>query len=365
MKYSEILPNWPRCNDRANKQSEANELRFRLTGEALGGIKDIKLLGREAAYLDRFSIPSSDMAHAQIGVIALSQAPRYAVHIIAFGGIILLCMVLLDPVGLEEREALGGILPLAGLLAFAGQRLMPELQKLYQSLTIMTSGIAALNRVHGDLLGGNAALLDRSQPDPVGLRANLTLKDVSYAYPGAKRAGLSEVSLTIRAGERIGVVGASGAGKTTLADAILGLLRPQAGTMRADGQEITHENLRAWQQTVGYIPQDMFLTDASLSENIALGLQPDEIDEAKVERAARTAQLHDFAITQLPDGYATRIGKHLLSLSGSHRQRIGIALALHHGAIVKYLTGCPRQAAFLFLPKKAKAIWRRPLKFHA
>jgi ABC-type bacteriocin/lantibiotic exporter with double-glycine peptidase domain len=197
---------------------------------------------------------------------------------------------------------------------------------------MMTSGAEALNRVHGDMFGGRAAHLDSSQPDPMGLRAHLTLKGVSYAYPGAERAGLSEVGLTIRAGERIGVVGFSGGGKTTLADVILGLLRPQAGTMRADGQEITHETLRAWQRTVGYVPQDIFLTDASLSENIALGLLPEEIDEAKVERAARIAQLHDFAITELPDGYATRIGERGVRLSGGQRQRIRIARALYHDA---------------------------------
>jgi ABC-type bacteriocin/lantibiotic exporter with double-glycine peptidase domain len=310
----------------------ANQNRFRIAGEALGGIKDIKLLGREAAYLDRFSVPSFDMARAEIGVSVLSQAPRYAIQIIAFGGIILLCILLLEPAGLEGREALGGILPLVGLLAFAGQRLMPEMQKLYQSLTMMTSGAAALHRVYNDLFAGNVARLDRNQPHPMGLRDKLTLASVTYSYPEAEGTGLSEVGLIIRAGERIGVVGASGAGKTTLADVILGLLRPQSGTMCADGQEITHENLRAWQQTVGYVPQDIFLTDASLSENIALGLQPDEIDEAKVEHAARTAQLHDFVMTQLPDGYATRIGERGVRLSGGQRQRIGIARALYHDA---------------------------------
>ncbi|TQE93854.1 MAG: ATP-binding cassette domain-containing protein, partial [Spiribacter salinus] len=144
--------------------------------------------------------------------------------------------------------------------------------------------------------------------------------------------GLRDIGLTIHAGERIGVVGASGAGKTTLADVVLGLLAPQAGTIRADGAEITPETLRAWQQTVGYVPQDIFLTDASLSENIALGLRPEEIDEAKVERAARIAQLHDFAMAELPDGYATLIGERGVRLSGGQRQRIGIARALYHDA---------------------------------
>jgi len=309
-----------------------NERRYRIAGEALGGVKDVKLLGREAAYVDRFNAPSVDMARANIGIGVLAQAPRYAIQIVAFGGIILLCLVLLDPQGLQNREALGRVLPIIGLLAFAGQRLMPELQKLYTSFTMMTAGSAAVDRVHGDLFGGAQRPLDRSQPAPLGLRENLTLEGVIYAYPGAERSGLSDVSLSIRAGERIGVVGASGAGKTTLADVILGLLHPQAGEIRADSTAITPDTLRAWQRTVGYVPQDIFLTDASLSENIALGLRPDEIDQVKVERAARIAQLHDFAMAELPGGYATLIGERGVRLSGGQRQRIGIARALYHDA---------------------------------
>lgn len=314
------------------ERAEANRSRYRIAGEALGGIKDVKLLGREVAYLDRYSGPSADMARSQIGVGVISQAPRFAIQIVAFGGIIVLCLALLDPEALEAREALGGILPLVGLLAFAGQRLMPELQKLYQSITQMTAGAAALHRVHDDLFGGVQRPIDRTQHAPLGLRDTLTLDGVTYAYPGADRAGLRDVSLTIRAGERIGVVGSSGAGKTTLADVILGLLTPEAGTLLADGKEIGPENLRAWQRSVGYVPQDIFLTDASLSENIALGLRPEEIDSGKVEQAARIAQLHDFAMDQLPDGYATLIGERGVRLSGGQRQRIGIARALYHDA---------------------------------
>lgn len=313
-------------------RAQANERRFRIAGEALAGIKNVKLLGREASYLDRFSEPSAAMAHAQIGIGVLAQAPRFAIQMLAFGGIIVLCLLMLDPVDLRGREALGGILPLLGLLAFAGQRLMPELQKVYQSHTIMTSGAAALNRVCDDLSAGSNALIDRSRSTPLGLQQALTLDAVDYTYPGAKRFGLCQVSVTIQAGERIGVVGASGAGKTTLADVILGLLRPQTGTIQADGKKITQETMRAWQQTVGYVPQDIFLTDASLSENIALGLRIDEIDLAKVERVARIAQLHDFVMAELPNGYESRIGERGVRLSGGQRQRIGIARALYNDA---------------------------------
>ena len=314
------------------KRANANAARFRIAGEALNGIKDIKLLGREAGYLDRFSGPSLEMAKSQVGVSVLGAAPRFGIQVIAFGGIIVLCLALLDPEGLREREALGSVLPIIGLLAFAGQRLMPELQKLYQSIVQMTAGVAALERVYEDLHGGTDTKLDRSDPAPLGLRDVLELDDVSYSYPNAETAGIRNVSLQIRAGERIGIVGTSGAGKTTLADVILGLLAPQSGTIRCDGSAIKSETLRAWQKTVGYVPQDIFLTDASLSENIALGLLPMEIDEDKVQRAASIARLHEFAMAELPDGYATHVGERGVRLSGGQRQRIGIARALYHDA---------------------------------
>lgn len=313
-------------------RAKANAERFRIAGEALSGIKDIKLLGREAGYLDRFGGPSLKMAQSQVSVNVISQAPRFGIQIIAFGGIIVLCLALLDPEGLREREALGDILPVIGLLAFAGQRLMPELQKLYQSMVEMTAGMAALERVYEDLHFGTNAKLDRTQPAPLGLHKMLELDAVSYSYPDAEAAGIRNVSIQIRAGERIGIVGASGAGKTTLADVILGLLAPQSGTIRSDGTAITSETLRAWQQTVGYVPQDIFLTDASLRENIALGLRPEEIDDTKVEHASRIAQLHQFAMSELPDGYSTLIGERGVRLSGGQRQRIGVARALYHDA---------------------------------
>ena len=315
------------------RRARANEARFRIAGDALGGIKDIKLLGREATYLDRYDAPSADMARSQIGVGVISEAPRYAIQVLAFGGVIVLCLWLLDPTALQERNALEGFLPIVGLMAFAGQRLMPEWGKLYMSATQMTAGSAAVDRVYDDLCRGAAdGGLYRSRPPPLRLRRILELEGVSYTYPNADRAGLTDVTLSIRAGERIGVVGRSGAGKTTFADVVLGLLPPDGGTIRADGIAVTKDNIRAWQQTVGYVPQNIFLTDASLSENIALGLPPENIDSLKVERSARIAQLHELALSELTEGYATPIGEKGIRLSGGQRQRIGIARALYHDA---------------------------------
>lgn len=314
------------------RRAEVNKQRFRIAGEALSGIKDIKLLGREPNYLDRYSGPAEEMARLQTKFSIFASAPQFAMQIFAFGGIILLCLLLLNPDELQQRSALGDLLPLLGVLAFAGQRLMPQLQAVYGAITQMTYGASAVDRVSDDLRSGAHAKLDRRQSAPLRLRRDLTLDGVSYVYPNADQPSLREVSLRIGAGERIGIVGASGAGKTTLADVVLGLLAPNTGTLRADGTPIAGDMLRAWQNSVGYVPQDIFLVDASLSENIALGFAPGAIDDAKVERAARIAQLHEFITQELPEGYDTLIGERGVRLSGGQRQRIGIARALYHDA---------------------------------
>lgn len=314
-------------------RANANSERFRVVNEALSGIKDIKLLGREGSYADRYAEQSQRMALSLVAVQVISQVPQFVLQAVAFGGIILLCLTLMDAEGLASGEALGGILPILGIFAFAGQRLMPELSKLYQSLAQLTAGGAAVSMVHDDLLdkAGSGSLL-RDIPPAIGLTHQLALESVSYRYPNAELAGLKNVSLNIRAGERIGVIGSTGAGKTTLADLMLGLLSPSEGRILADGIEITCENLQAWQQSVGYVPQDIFLIDANLTENIALGVLPQEIDEDRVRHAAEIACLDVFIQEELPDGYNTTIGERGVRLSGGQRQRIGIARALYHDA---------------------------------
>ncbi|HEV8034495.1 ABC transporter ATP-binding protein [Yoonia sp.] len=310
-----------------------NRQRFRLANEAISGIKDIKILGRERAYLERYRRPSLKMAQTQVRSAVFQQVPPVALQAVALGGVILLCIVLIDPSGIDSGAALGGVLPVLGVFAFAGQRLMPELSKLYGSLAQMQGGSAAVDAIYDDLvLHKNPHRLPEIAAVPLGLKAHLSLENISYRYPNADQAGVHGVTLSITAGEKIGIVGSTGAGKTTLADIILGLLEPDQGRLVADDVEITQDTLRAWMQSLGYVPQDIFLTDAAVGENIALGVPPEKIDQARVQEAARIARIDDFIMTELPDGYATFIGERGVRLSGGQRQRIGIARALYHDA---------------------------------
>ncbi|MEH6478065.1 MAG: ABC transporter ATP-binding protein, partial [Sneathiella sp.] len=271
---------------------EGNSARYRLANEALGGVKDIKLSCREQAYVERFMAPSLKVARAAIAAQVIGQVPQYVMQAVGFGGMIALCLVMLDPVELTSGAAVGSILPLIGVFAFGGQRLLPDMSRLYAGLTQLNAGAAAVDAIHADLTSlAGARALTKTLPPPLGLKSELSLEQVSYSYPAADHAGIRDVSLTIQAGEKIGIVGTTGAGKTTLADVILGLLPPRGGRLVADGTEITQDNLRAWLQTVGYVPQDIFLIDASVAENIALGLADEEIDRERLLRAAQIAQI--------------------------------------------------------------------------
>lgn len=314
-------------------QVDDNRLRFRFCNEALVAIKDIKLFGRERAYLDRFALHSLNLSKTGVRINVISQVPSLVLQAIGLGGVILLCVVLLDPVEVAGGGALGGLLPLLGVFALAGQRLLPELSRLYSSAAQMQAGRAAVDAVFEDLvLNRHKSALPDMQPKGLGLTHTLTLDGVSYSYPNSTQIGLRNISLSIRAGEKIGIVGVTGAGKTTLADVILGLLVPDQGSLVVDGTLIDETNTRAWMRSVGYVPQDIFLTDAPVAENIALGVLPTEIDTDRLHRAARIARIHQFITEDLPNGYLTKVGERGVRLSGGQRQRIGIARALYHDA---------------------------------
>ncbi|QKT03808.1 ABC transporter ATP-binding protein [Ectothiorhodospiraceae bacterium 2226] len=310
----------------------ANRERFRIAHEALGGIKEVKVLGLENAQLRAFRKPALRFARRQATNQIISELPHFALQALVFGGMVILLLTML-----AARDGnLTAALPLLALYAFAGYRLMPALQKVYRSMTKLRFGEAPLKALHDDVVA--TGIIQRAvdaaplppPPEPIRLRKELELREVSYSYPGAARPALSKIEMSIPARTTVGIVGSTGAGKTTVVDLILGLLSADAGELRVDGSVITPERVRAWQQSLGYVPQSIFLTDDTVAGNIAFGVPPDQIDMAAVERAARIAELHDLVVNDMPEGYATEIGERGVRLSGGQRQRIGIARALYH-----------------------------------
>ncbi len=312
------------------KRASANQRRYQFANEALHGIKDIRILGREQNYLSRFEEPSRAVQEATIVVRVLADIPRHIIQAAMFSATLLFCMILISGTNLGEENALGDILPLLGVFAFAGQRLIPELQRLYGSLATIQFGSAAADRVYADLVE-TAAPSHAGRSGRLTMAKNLEFRKVSYAYPGGEGAGVSDLSFEIKARERIGIAGSSGAGKTTLGDIVLGLLAPSAGALLIDGVQIDAANVREWQRSVGFVPQEIFLSDASVAENIALGLPPEAIDRGHLEACARAAKIHAFVMA-LPARYETRVGERGMRLSGGQRQRIAIARALYKGA---------------------------------
>lgn len=318
--------------------TEAQRQRFKLMGEGFGGIKDALLLGRQQVFTDRFDDASDRFAEAQGTTQALSQAPRYAMELVAFGSVIFLVLYLLT----AHQGNLGTILPALSVYALAGFKLLPAFQQIYTSLSQIRGNLAAFDSLKSDLYASSSAHApvqaseDGQTDQHLAPSQSIQLDNVSFTYPGKQEPALKGLNLEIPANNVIGLVGASGSGKSTTIDLLLGLIEAQQGELLIDGQPLTDENRRAWQNSLGFVPQAIFLADSSIRENIAFGLRPETIDEAKVQRAARMAHLEEL-LTELPDGLETRVGERGVQLSGGQRQRIGIARALYHDADVLVL----------------------------
>lgn len=308
---------------------EANAHRFRIATEALGGIKDLKILGRENYFYDRFSYYAKKMARNMVTHQMVSQLPRFVMEVMSFGGILIIIMYVL----LVKRDV-GQTLPILALYAFAGYRLMPALQGIFSSLTTMSFNLAALDAIHRDMtlhvVSAPSQIKENSELTGIAFNKNIQFDAVTFTYPGVEDPVIKNLCLTIEKNTSVGFVGATGSGKTTTVDIILGLLTPQSGQLKVDSVPITDANLQHWQRHIGYVPQTIFLSDDTLANNIAFGLPPEAIDMSEVERAARIANLHDFVVRELPRGYDTAIGERGVRLSGGQRQRIGIARALYH-----------------------------------
>jgi ATP-binding cassette, subfamily B, bacterial PglK len=291
--------------------------------QGLGGAKEVKLLGREAQFLAEYDHHNSGFARAGRWHNTLLQFPPLWFEVLAMAGLLGLVGAMV-----AQGKGMAALLPTLGLFAAAAFRLMPSANRVMDGIQKLRYGHAVVQTI-----GAELALLEEPAPRPTArvseaFRREIRVEGVRYRYPGAPSDALAGVSLVIPRGAAVGMIGDSGAGKTTLVDVILGLLEPTAGRVLVDGADI-RDDLRGWQDRLGYVPQSIFLTDDTLRRNIAFGLHDEAIDDAAVARAVRAAQLEAF-VALLPEGLDTQVGERGVRLSGGQRQRIGIARALYH-----------------------------------
>lgn len=303
-----------------------NQIRFISLNEAFGASKEIKLAGLEKIYVNRFSKSAKKYADNIASSQAISQLPRYFLEIVAFGGIMVLLLYLIMQTG-----SFNTVLPTISLYAFAGYRLMPALQDIYAALTHLTFVGPSLDNLVKDMknLKLNNAKLSANKNKMIPFET-IKLKNVYYDYPTSSRTTLKNINIDINVKTTVGIVGSSGSGKTTTIDVILGLLEPKSGKLEVDGNIISRENLAAWQNSIGYVPQHIYLADDTIAKNIAFGLESHEINLEAIQKASKIANLHEFVTNELPEKYQTIIGERGIKLSGGQRQRIGIARALYH-----------------------------------
>jgi ABC-type multidrug transport system fused ATPase/permease subunit len=305
---------------------------YREAHQMLGGIKPVKVHRAEEHFLARFAGHSAMIAKMSARVSIFGSA-RYLVEPLAFSGLVV-AVLLLAAKGRDFSD----ILPNLGVMALAGYRLLPSLQLLYSQLTQVSSMRHAVDEVYDEFVEAetdgsvsqaiSSDVLARAKP--FRWNDSITLREISFRYPGASQPVLDEFSLSIAKNTSLGVIGPTGSGKSTFVDLLLGLYRPTAGEILIDDEPLTPALVPAWQASIGYVPQDIFLIDDTIAHNIAFGLADHEIDPARLREACITAQLLEFIEIELPHGFDTMVGERGIRLSGGQRQRIGLARALYH-----------------------------------
>jgi ATP-binding cassette subfamily B protein len=311
--------------------SKQSEKILKSLQEGLGAIRDILIDKSQSIFVNSYEKADSAVRRAERNNNLISAAPRVIVETTA--------IILITTVAYQLNRHDGtliNMLPVLGMLVLAAQRLLPNMQQIYAAWAFITGMRQAL--VDALIILDQKVILIKNNnlKSSFEFRKNIELHSISYKYSKYAPLILSNVTLTIQKGSTIGIVGETGSGKSTFLDILMGLIPPSSGKLLIDGNTIDKSNIEDWQKIITHVPQNIYLIDASLAENIALGINIDDIDMEKIKNAAKKANLHNFVLT-LKDGYATDVGERGARLSGGQRQRIGIARALYKEAKVLFL----------------------------
>ena len=289
--------------------------------QSLGSVKELQVLGRTKWFSDEHAERQRIDAILQRQIKTYQTIPRLWLEFVAVGGLFVLILTMIR-VGKQTES----IIPTVGIFVVTAFRVLPSVNKIVSGLQTLKVSRSTIETIHRDMtLPVDESL---SALDALFIFKDTVVRGMRFDYEHTNRPTLEDINVEIFAGEAVGIVGQSGSGKSTLIDVMLGLLEPQSGSVLINGQDISQVR-NAWQRSIGYIPQTIFLMDDSLRRNIAIGIADNEIDEVAVREALKSAQLEDFVVS-LPEGLDTVVGERGVRLSGGQRQRIGIARALYH-----------------------------------
>ena len=304
---------------------------FRIMNDSFGGIKDILLLGRSSNFKKLFLKTSDELAYSEGNIAVIERSPRYFMELLAFGLMIALVLYLVK----NSQGNLGLLLPILSVYALTGMKLLPSLLLIYSSTATVKGNLAAYEAIREDLKNANAneSNLPNHNDHTFSKYNEINLNKVTFTYPNKIKPALDQISLTIKPNSLVGFVGTSGSGKSTLIDLIVGLIKPQKGEVKIDGTSLNKQNLRAWQNKIGFVPQSIFLTEGTIAENVAFGIPYDLINYEQVEKALKIANLKEL-VSKLEKGVNSKVGERGVQLSGGQRQRIGIARMLYYEAEV-------------------------------
>lgn len=310
----------------------ANGERYKACNEVLGGIKDVKINHADQGYLKYFQEQSRIFARHLAANQTIGNIPLLLVEAMGY------CAIISLAIGLVlNNQNISTILPSLGLFGFAAYRMLPAAQNIYRAISSMRFSLDSANKILDDLY--LPTQLDQKQGHlQLKFKHQIELRNISYAYPSDPYKNILEnFSLVVPCNSSIGIIGKSGSGKSTLMDILLGLLESQQGELLVDGIVINKTNVHSWQNLVGYIPQFIYLSDDTVAQNIAFGVPKDNIDMNAIIKAAKAAQIHEFIVSNLKNGYNTIVGERGVMLSGGQRQRIGIARALYKNPQVLFM----------------------------
>jgi len=309
------------------EQGHRSEM-IKAVNQGIGGLKDARVLNREYEFINKFSEEARKSTRLLTYINYTNKIPAPLIETTAVAG-----MMMISGILVWQGRSLEVIIPILTLFAMAIVRLMPALRNLTSDYTQLLYNMVSINPIYDDLTNleesGRELKEERKMSEPMQLEEQIEGVNIHYSYPGSDEKALDGLDFVIPRGAAVAFVGESGAGKTTIVDLLLGLLRPTDGKVLVDGLDI-RENVSAWQRNIGYIPQSIYLADETLRKNIAFGIPDEQIDDAKVMQAIELAQLKKMVGHQLPDGLDTVLGENGTRLSGGQRQRVGIARALYH-----------------------------------